>query len=225
MINKLDWDSDFFEIEVGELIYENNSNVENSNDFGLLYIKSNQQFNVEINGFVNNFHETKIVFSKNIIQNNLNSTNIISINQIDFNVTEIYDLAYESGKYSRFFLDKNFKKNKFLELYQKWVDNSISGQFANDVLIYQERNQIMGFVTYKTKNNEATIGLIAVSPNHQGKGIGGKLLHFVENELFQKNIKTLLIPTQENNLAACNFYKKQGYQVHEITFIKHYWKK
>ncbi len=225
MINRLDWDSKFFEIEIGELIYQKHFNYENVDIFDLLYIKSNNDFELEINNFKNAFSETKVVFSKNLNFFETSNRNIFSFDKINYNIEEIYELAFESGKFSRFFLDNNFKKEKFKELYKKWVDNSISKLFADDLFVYQNDNKTMGFVTYKINNNIAKIGLIAVSPNYQGKGIGGKLLNYLENLLFQNNIKTLYIPTQKNNLVACNFYKKQGYIVNEKTIIKHYWKK
>jgi len=224
MIKRLDWDSNFFGIKIGELIYEPQVNLKNSLDFDLLYLKSKENFELEITNFTNNFSETKLTFIKKLIENHFESSNIFSVDEIDYQTNDIYELAFESGKYSRFFLDKNFKLNKFQELYTKWVDNSILKIFADETLIYQEDNQIMGFVTYKINNDMATIGLIAVNPDFQGKGIGGKLLQFVEKKLSKKKIKSLSIPTQQNNVAACNFYKKQGYKIYETTFVKHYWK-
>lgn len=224
MIKRLDWDSDFFGIKIGELIYEPRINLENSIDFDLLYLKSKKNFELEITNFINNFSETKLTFIKKLIENDSESSNIFSVNEIDHQTNEIYELAFESGKHSRFFLDKNFQLDKFQELYRKWVANSILKIFADETLIYQEHNQVMGFVTYKINNEMATIGLIAVHPNYQGKGIGGKLLQFVENNLFKKKVKTLLIATQQNNIAACNFYIKQGYEIYETTFLKHYWR-
>lgn len=223
MIKKLGWDSNFFEIEVGELLVGKQSNS-NAEIFDLLYVKNTSDFELDIYGFENPFSESKIVFAKNISDFELENQFISLISDVKYNIEEIYLLAYESGKYSRFLLDNNFSETKFKELYRKWVDNSINYIFADAVLVYHENDQTMAFVSYKIKNDEATIGLIAVNPNHQGKGIGGKLLKFVEKKLAQNNIKTLFIPTQKTNQVACSFYKKQGYTVHESTIIKHYWK-
>ena len=225
MINRLTWDSTFFEIEIGELIFQEHITYKNADLFDLLYIKSNNDFDISINNFDKTFSETKVVFSKTLNLLDASKSNIFSADKISYKIEEIYELSYESGKFSRFILDHNFKIEKFKELYKKWVDNSISKIFADDLFVYQEENKTIGFVTFKVKNEIATIGLIAVSPNHQGKGIGSKLLNFLENYLFESKISTLLIPTQKSNLAACNFYKKQGYSINDTTFIKHYWKK
>lgn len=224
MIKRLDWDSTFFGIEVGELFTDYQIDMLETEKFDLLYLKSARDKELNLQHFSNNFTETKVVFAKEIIENKRNNQNIFSVKKIDFQIEKIYELAYESGKYSRFFLDTNFKSNKFKELYRKWVDNSITNNFATAVLVYVENHQTIGFVSYKVDYENATIGLIAVCPTQQGKGIGKKLLQFVENELFQNHIKTLHIPTQESNLGACNFYKKQGYTIKEKLVIKHYWK-
>lgn len=225
MIKKLNWDTDFFDIEIGELTINEEFNISQANKYDLLYVKSNKEFDLKIENFINSFSEKKIVFSKSIQSTFVDDENIFSIKGKDYNSNEIYELAFESGKYSRFYLDTKLEKSKFQELYKKWVDNSISNIFADDLLIYIHNGKAEGFVTYKINNKTATIGLIAVSPTQQGKGIGGKLIKTVENVLFKNKVKTLLIPTQQSNKLACDFYKKQGYEIHETTYIKHYWKK
>lgn len=222
MIKRLDWDSDFFGLQIGELIYE--SNLETDNSYDLLYVINNCDFEIEIENFTNSFSETKLIFSKNIMKSSPKAYSIFSVKKIQYKKEDIYYLAYESGKFSRFFLDDNFSNEKFEKLYQKWVDNSISNTIADDLLIFLEDDHIVGFVTYKCSDQFATIGLIAVSSNHQGKGIGKKLLETVENILFEQKVKTIFIPTQEKNEVACKFYIKQGYNVIEKKVIKHYWK-
>ncbi len=133
-------------------------------------------------------------------------------------------MSFESGKYSRFKKDKKFSIKQFENLYKKWIDNSIDFGFADDILVYVEENKIIGFISYKIKNNEATIGLVAILPNHQGKGIGKKLLQVVENELIKNNIIILKIPTQKENLEACSFYEKRGYKIKQSIIIKHFWR-
>lgn len=225
LIKRLDWDSDFFGYKIGELIFQKEKNIENVENFDLLYVKYSQDFELNIENFKKDFQETKLVFEKRLVKTQTQTQNIYYFNDVDFDKNALYELAFESGKQSRFKLDSNFKLEKFKELYKKWVDNSVTKSYADDVLVYVENKQIMGFVTYKTNENIATIGLIAVSSAFQGKGIGSKLLNFVENSLLSKGIKDLEIPTQLTNEQACNFYKKQNYTIKETTYIKHYWRK
>lgn len=225
MIKKLEWDSTFFEQKIGEIIlnqYQSSFDLEDMS-FDLLYIKSNEKFDLSLMGYKNTFSEVKLTYEKKLKKNSSRIQNIFPFKQTDYNVEDLYELAYESGKHSRFNLDEKFKKNKFQELYRTWIVNSLINKFADGFLVYVENETILGFVSYKISSNTATIGLIAVNPKAQGKGIGGKLLEYIEQELVEKKITYLSIPTQESNKPACSFYEKQGYKIKKYTYIKHYW--
>lgn len=226
MIQKLDWDSAFFNIKIGEIFYEEEIDIKETSNFDLLYIKSLNDFDLEVSDFENSFSEKKIIFSKDLSENENTSINqILVYDEFKHSLNEIYQLAYESGTYSRFNLDENIQKGIFQKMYDKWVDNSINKSFADELLVYEEESQVMGFITYKITQQNASIGLIAVNPTFQRKGIGKKLLNHVESKLFKRGVKKLQIPTQERNILGCIFYKKQGYKIEQITHIKHYWRK
>ena len=104
------------------------------------------------------------------------------------------------------------------------MDNSLNKTFAEKVFYIHSEDTINGFVTLQRDGNTAKIGLIAVNPNFQGKGIGTKLLQAAEYYAIKNNMDKMLIPTQKENILACNFYKKNGYSVKEETIIKHYWR-
>ena len=226
MIQKLDWDSTFFNIKIGEIFYEEEIDIKETSNFDLLYIKSVNDFDLEVSDFENRFSEKKIIFSKDLSENeNISINQILVYDEFKHSLNEIYQLAYESGTYSRFNLDENIQKGIFQKMYDKWVDNSINKSFADELLVYEEESQVMGFITYKITQQNASIGLIAVNPTFQRKGIGKKLLNHVESKLFKRGVKKLQIPTQERNILGCSFYKKQGYKIEQITHIKHYWRK
>ncbi len=219
-MKRLDWDSDFFGFEVGEIIDDNDLN--DANDFQLLILKQIDNKTIEIENFENTFAETKVIFSKKL-QNTIDK---ITISDTDFEplqADDLYDLAYESGKQSRFLLDKNFGENKFKDLYKKWIDNSLNKQFADKTFYIKNKNSIAGFVSIKKHQNHATIGLIAVDATQQGQGIGKKLLQKAEQFCVESNLFELQIPTQKSNVQACGFYTKNGYKIIEETIIKHYW--
>ena len=175
MIKKLPWDSEFFSLQIGEITTTEKS-IAAKRDFDLLYLKSQQDNNLLFTGYTNSFSEEKVIYSLNLKVSKTVSSNIFSFINTEFLKEELYQLAYESGKYSRFKLDPKFHDEDFKKLYRTWVDNSLKGIFSDDVLLYKENNVIQGFVTYKINNNLASVGLIAVYPDQQGKGIGKKLL-------------------------------------------------
>lgn len=226
IIKYLDWDSSFFNKKIGLLDLSNDCKFsEIQNDYDLIYVISKEEIAVAIPNFKQSYSENKIVFSKKIVQNRESADANIFSELNGSPKKEIYDLAFESGKFSRFNLDLNFSPTEFEKLYKKWVDNSYTKEFADGVLIYKEQNTILGFVTYKAWDGYAAIGLIAVCPKHQGKGIGKKLIQSVENELVNIGVDELRIPTQLQNEMACLFYKGLGYDIIEKKCIKHFWRK
>lgn len=224
MIKKLDWDSAFFKMNVGELTLDTLPTDIDASEFDLIYVLSKEVPAFNMNGFSKLFSEEKVKFCKHLQQIESPSSSICSVFDCSYNREDLYQLAYESGKQSRFLLDTKFTEAKFKELYRLWVDNSLSKQFADDILVYKEGKIVSGMVTYKQNKDKVSVGLIAVSPEAQGKGIGKKLLQALEYSLYQKNFKTLFIPTQRTNSQACTFYTKQGYKIIEQTMISHYWK-
>lgn len=225
IIKHLDWDSSFFNKKIGLLDLSNGVQYsEIQNDYDLIYVISKEGIAVAIPNFKLSYLENKIVFSKKTVQSRESTDANIFLELNDSHKKEIYALAFESGKFSRFKLDPNFSPTEFEKLYEKWVDNSYTKEFADGVLIYKEKNSILGFVTYKVWDGYAAIGLIGVCPKHQGKGIGKKLIQAVENELANIGVDELRIPTQLQNEKACLFYVKMGYEIIENNILKHYWK-
>jgi len=224
MIKRLQWDSDFFNLNVGELQFEERNDSLNYTDYDLLYVVSSEDFDLKLKKFENSFSEQKVKFYKELKETVSMSQNVLSYKDVEYNIDDIYQLAYESGKHSRFLLDKKFDAEKFRELYRLWIDNSISKNFADDILLYNYEGETVGLLTYKIIKKNAFIGLISVSPKHQGKGIGGTMLKHLEALLYKKGIENLTIPTQYENQQACYFYSKEGYSISEKTYVKHYWK-
>ena len=224
MINQLDWDSNFFELQIAECFIDNQSVINVEKTYDLIYVFCNSDKDINLPGYSESYTENKIVYIKDLVKNQLDSENILSFSSKNFSREQLYELSFESGKYSRFNKDKKFSIQQFENLYKRWIDNSLDFGFSDDILVYVEEKKIIGFISYKIKKNEATIGLVAVLPNHQGKGIGKKLLQVVENELIKNDIKILNIPTQKENFEACSFYEKQGYKVKQSIIIKHFWR-
>lgn len=62
-------------------------------------------------------------------------------------------------------------------------------------------------------SEQAELTVMAMLPKHEGKGIGGKLLHNVEQWLASENCTRIWLTTDTNpNLRAYGFYLKHGWQ-------------
>lgn len=228
MINRLNWDSVFFNIQVGELVIDSATEIDFSASiyYDFIVVKQEVEKLISISGFDCIFQESKVVFVKNLEQQAPRKIPdfVLDSDSTSIQNQELYPLAYESGKFSRYNLDSNFTQFQFQDLYQKWVDNSINKSFADKIFFIKDNDIIQGFVTIKKNNNQASIGLIAVSEHQQGKGFGSILIKAAEDYCISENIFNLLIPTQKENVPANNFYSKLGYSIENHTIIKHYWK-
>ncbi len=226
-IKKLEWDSQFFGFLVGDVFLEKDfseSKVFYFDYFSFIQIRSRNSFEIISATHSLCYTETKTIFSKILKESNSLDEGVVDFDDSPLSDNSLYDLAYESGKFSRYRLDKKFSEERFKKLYQIWIENSINKSFADKIFYIREKEAILGFITVKINDNVAQIGLIAVLLQAQGKGLGKKLLLKTENYCLENNIKTIQIPTQLENIAACKFYEKRGYQISEKIIVKHYWK-
>lgn len=222
MIERLSWDSDFFNYPVGRINVGEKFDLQQFNseakDFSLVYILSQTDL-AEITFF--NLVDRKLIFCKQLEKNSFDS-GIIEYDSEKHDFNELLNLAFLSGKFSRFRLDQGFKANEFERLYRQWIENALSDN-ETSVLLHVEGEVITGFVSVETKANKAArIGLIAVSEVFQGRRIGLKLVQAACSLAYQKGNSELEVVTQADNQAAVNLYQKSGFSLISSTFIYHY---
>jgi len=239
MIEVLEWDSQFFGYPVGRLIINKDLVdfdlfevlCEKANCFNLVYVYlSEGQFIEEKNCLAHNvfFVDQKIVYQKELfggiekINENFGKAESI-IGLEDYK--ELSYLALLSGKYSRFKKDKNFNKREFERLYIKWLRNSINGTYADECYAIKNEKEIyQGLITCKKNNSSLHIGLIAVNPEAQGKGLGTVLIKRVEQYAKKKHIKSIMVTSQLDNIEACRFYEKSGFVKKKQYNVYHKWR-
>ncbi|MBS1665947.1 MAG: GNAT family N-acetyltransferase [Bacteroidetes bacterium] len=135
---------------------------------------------------------------------------------------DLLALSWEAGKYSRFRSDEKLLA-QFKPLYKKWIENSLSREIADLVLVCQKEGKIIGMLTAKKKESIATIGLIATDPLFQGKGIGRRLIARAQNVYAGTGAQKMEVATQLANLQACSFYESCGFHIQSVTPIYHIW--
>jgi dTDP-4-amino-4,6-dideoxy-D-galactose acyltransferase len=161
--------------------------------------------------FINGFREHRLVDS-----------NIRSYS-LTYPTEKLKILALQSGLYSRFKVDPNFKNNEFEKLYEQWIVNSVKKITANECLVYFDGEVEKGFITLAIKEDTGSIGLIAVDEMERGKSIGRKLLNASFDYFSKRNIDRVEVVTQKANESACVFYEKLGFEVKNIINIYHLW--
>lgn len=217
-VETLQWDSDFFGIKVGRY-YNDQRSIDsvNTHEHDLVYIYSKKILDNNIP-----LYDKKITFEKEIHPTIDDSTKSDVIPYNGKLNKDLIQLAIASGQYSRFKLDPKLS-NRFEELFTLWIANSVNGKIADFVLVYKKEGKIIGFITLKKSSSHFQIGLIAISSENRGLGIGSQLMKKAEQIAKSEKIYKIRVVTQLDNKIACNFYQKNGYQIINKEYIYHYW--
>lgn len=136
---------------------------------------------------------------------------------------QLVALAMEAGWSSRFRIDPHVDDQTFERLYLTWIQKSCLGEAADRVITVWDANTIAGFVTVAHRGDECKVGLIAVSPEYQRRGIGRQLLSQVRMFATDVGAITLSVTTQSNNAGAVRLYQSAGYTVREGLHWYHFW--
>lgn len=226
----MSWDSDFFKKKIGRMLADNPDNLPTlleeakKEDYRLIYVFGNKDFFVKdeiLQQFNGKLVDRKVLFEKNIENRKAQSIFISEYTENEL-TSELEELAYISGEFSRFKSDDNFQKDDFYRMYKSWIENSVKKQIADHIFIAKENETVRGMATLKVDYEKGHIGLIAVASETRGKGYGKALISACETELLNRGISKLEVPTQSDNVQAVKFYEKCGFKIKEITNIYHF---
>lgn len=232
----LDWDSKFFGFKVfhwkKKILFKNGflvlSNFIKNNDVELVYYSSNKKINESPNWIPNieiKFLIEKISYSKIINSDQTKSQISFSDSDEVLPNENLYNIAIQAGKFSRFNLDDKIRKDKFEELYRLWIFNSLHNKKEEKVIVYRSNKKIIGLITLKKLDRSGTIGLIAVDSKYRGKGIGKVLLNWAEHWFIENGCNIITVITQSENKPACKLYESFGFQIEKKELFYHIWKK
>ncbi len=133
-------------------------------------------------------------------------------------------LALQAGSRSRFNVDAKFGKVVFEKLYETWIHRSCRREIADTVeVIEDESGEAVGLVTLRVAGNCCSIGLIAVSPEYHGRGLGKLLIDRVICYATQHGCKEVSVVTQAENSPAIHLYESCGFVCCEKNAWFHFW--
>lgn len=226
-MSRLNWDSDFFGLNIGKLVLSDEDeflkpDIEGLLDYDLVYIFANHGYKMPVVGA--NLVDCKVIYKKSISRNVETNSNVVAFSE-NKPSPDLYELALQSGEYSRFRLDNKMPAGSYEKLYRKWIEQSVCKAMADEVLCYYYNGKIVGMVTLAVKDNVGCIGLVAVDSLCRGLGIGSALLESVDSYLFGTGVRVVEVATQLDNTKACSWYEKNGYVVDSMTDIYHWWRK
>ncbi len=234
MIKTLEWDSKFFEFPVGMIRLETEYDWEKlafdfkplSSNYRLIYFITDENILIPQNilkRFNGQFINQRVLYQKATEQSDIKFPAYIHEYENSELTPELVHLAYSSGSFSRFRIDKNIPEGKFKELYKLWIKNSLEKMIADRIFVSARQNKVTGMVTCKNNDAICNIGLVAVDDSEQGKGIGKYLIQKIEEQAYNDGLVEIRVPTQVNNENACIFYEKLGFSPIKTTNYYHFW--
>ncbi|RKR18749.1 putative acetyltransferase [Maribacter vaceletii] len=110
---------------------------------------------------------------------------------------QIMDVWNQSSSLAHPFLESSFQEEVRNDMKEIYIPGS-------DTWVYDEGNRILGFISMI--GNE--IGGLFVLPNNHSKGIGTKLVNYINN--FHDHLE---VEVFEKNIIGRSFYKKYGFKI------------
>lgn len=230
-IRRLPWDSDFFGFEVGRLDVSTGVTLDqireavNASECRCLYMFVPNEW---YSGACDPDSSRRMLSAMGACRYDVRTTYakaIVPLASLDMGdvaleiTSRLETLAITSGKYSRFFKDERLRPF-FNDLYKEWLKKD----FLNGrVFIHRFADEIDGITTVSCNEGSGTIGLVAVDAKSRGRGIATTLLQNVDTWLWSKDIKTVAVTTQGENIAARRLYEKTGFTVVSQVEVWHVW--
>lgn len=219
-VERNQWESDFFgraiyRIEQSQNSFESDISFSSNLPQGLLQAKvatSNWQAIHYLQQQQFQLIETEITFRLDLAKI------VVDRTACNYRLATEQDLAQlhwvrEQFPQTRFRLPY-FAAQENQRFYQQWLENAIAGTFDDLCLLIVENEVPKGVVSLRLVERSARIGLLAVSPEFQGMGIGKKLLYsaatFLQETYSDQKIECLLISTQLSNQPAMRLYQSFG---------------
>lgn len=232
----LQWDSDFFKFKVAEIKLPANFEFKSLDDLvnklkeedcRLIYLyvdpadTETNKLAVAKNWLL---ADEKITYSLDLSADlNKDESADISIYFENYPNNELISLAIQSGEWSRFKIDKNFKPDDYKKLYRAWIEKSVKSEMADVVLVHRTEEYMGGMITISIQDNVGIIGLIGVDELARGRGVGTKLIDAAINYCLAKGASQIKVTTQKQNNKACRFYEKNNFKIDQLVNLYHIW--
>ena len=106
-----------------------------------------------------------------------------------------------------------FDSNKYLK---KYIKSNLINLIIKTNLIFYIIKKCFALTNQPTYTSELVY--IAINSKHQGKGLAGELIKFIEKEFMANKVFEYFLQVYSTNEKAVNFYKKQNF--HTFARIK-----
>jgi dTDP-4-amino-4,6-dideoxy-D-galactose acyltransferase len=136
---------------------------------------------------------------------------------------QLRQIASSSHGSSRFYYDRGFDRKRCADLYAEWIERSCRG-WADAVYVAGFTGLPAGYVTCHLDGHKAgSIGLIAVDPQFQGRGLGQQLTCAAISHLSLRGARRVSVVTQGRNIRSQQMYQRCGFVLSSVEIWYHLW--
>jgi GNAT superfamily N-acetyltransferase len=118
---------------------------------------------------------------------------------------------------TRFYADPGFARDRVDEMYRIWIRRSCA---RAKVWVWDEGEGASG---YATAEDSGEIGLVAVSADVRGKGVGAALVTAALISMYDLGIPVATVVTQGRNVAGQRLYQRVGFTSSRVELWYHRW--
>jgi len=131
-------------------------------------------------------------------------------------------IARVSHRDSRFYFDPRFPRERCDALYAAWIERSFSG-WADTVLVADCGGEPAGYISCHLHPASGSIGLLAVAPEKQGKGLGRQLVAAALAYFRSRGMPRATVVTQGRNVGSQRLYQACGFRTRTVQLWYHRW--
>jgi dTDP-4-amino-4,6-dideoxy-D-galactose acyltransferase len=134
-------------------------------------------------------------------------------------------MARTGHKETRFFSDSHFPPQRAEDLYSTWITLEVQGRAQNVLVAASATNQPLGYISchLDSARHEGQIGLVGVSPEVRGRGIGKNLVQAAIDWFKTQGAQKVTVVTQGRNQAAQRLYQQCGFLSRDLQLWYHKW--
>jgi len=120
---------------------------------------------------------------------------------------------------SRFHLDPEIPDEAACALKASWAGNFFTGDRGDWMVVAQVDGVASGFLQLLDRPDALVIDLVAVSRDHQGKGLGAAMIRFASAHCGSAPL--LRVGTQAANVRSLGFYGSLGFRIVRTEYVLH----
>jgi dTDP-4-amino-4,6-dideoxy-D-galactose acyltransferase len=125
---------------------------------------------------------------------------------------------------TRFYADTNFPRALCDRLYETWIRRSCEG-WADHVLTAEHDGRTVGYISLHLRaDREGAIGLVGVASDARRMGIGRSLVDAALAWFRDQDVVRVSVTTQGQNIAALRVYQQAGFAVSRVDLWLHKWR-